>query len=369
MFLFKKFLSYLKFLSKILATTFFLILVLDFFFGQKILVHLDPYLKETEFYDKRANIWHKKFHHTFKENINMKSVGFGEINRFCTNEYGFKSNCNTKKRNFFNFGFLGDSFTEGIALNHKDTFVGIFENISGLDVANMGVSSYSPKVHLAKINFFLSKNLKFEHVILFLDISDYYDEAYYQFDSEKYSIIHDKRDQRRIWLRENFPLTNFYMYVLKKLEKKTEKNNDKTTEIIFNESAKRKSFWLHKNINETKINGKSIIAIHEETKNYIDQIYKILEEKNIKFSLAIYPWPQNLINTQNNSFYRKEWKEFCQNKCEYFIDYFDEFIDEVNNIGFEKVYEKYFFWNDVHFNKKGNLLIANKIIELLLNNE
>ena len=369
MFLLKKFLYYLKFLSQILVTTFFLILVLDFFFGQKILVYLDPYLKETEFYEKRANIWHKKFHHTFKENIDMKSVGFGEINRFCTNEYGFKSKCNIEKKNSFNFGFLGDSFTEGIGLNHKDTFVGIFENISGLDVANMGVSSYSPKVHLAKINFFLSKNLKFEHVILFLDISDYYDEAYYQFDGDKYSVMHNKRDQRRIWLRENFPFTNFYMYVLKKIGKKNEKKDNKTTETIFNESANRKTFWLNKNINETKINGKPVITIHEETKNYIDQIYKILEEKNIKFSLAIYPWPQNLINTQNNSFYRKEWKEFCQNKCEYFIDYFDDFIDEVNNIGFEKVYEKYFFRNDVHFNKEGNLLIANKIIETLLNND
>ena len=233
--------------------------------------------EEREFYEKRANIWHKKFHHTFKENIDMKSVGFGEINRFCTNEYGFKSKCNIEKKNSFNFGFLGDSFTEGIGLNHKDTFVGIFENISGLDVANMGVSSYSPKVHLAKINFFLSKNLKFEHVILFLDISDYYDEAYYQFDGDKYSVMHNKRDQRRIWLRENFPLTNFYMYVLKKIEKKNEKKDNKTTETIFNESANRKTFWLNKNINETKINGKPVITIHEETKNYIDQIYKILE--------------------------------------------------------------------------------------------
>ena len=137
----------------------------------------------------------------------------------------------------------------------------------------MGVSSYSPKVHLAKINFFLSKNLKFEHVILFLDISDYYDEAYYQFDSDKYSVMHNKRDQRRIWLRENFPLTNFYMYVLKKIGKKNEKKDNKTTETIFNESANRKTFWLNKNINETKINGKPVITIHEETKNSIDQIY------------------------------------------------------------------------------------------------
>ena len=365
----KKILAYLILLLKIISITFIIVLAIDFFVGSKILGIIDPYLKETEFYEKRANIWHKKFHHTFKEDIDMKSVGFGETNRFCTNEYGFKSKCNVKKRNFFNFGFLGDSFTEGIGLNYKDTFVGIFENISGLNVANMGASSYSPKVHLAKINYFLNKNLKFEHVILFLDISDYYDEAYYQFDSNKYSVIHNKRDQRRIWLRENFPLTNFYMYVLKKTGNKKEKNYKKTADIVFNESAKRKTFWLNRDIMKTEINGKSIITIHEETKYYVEQIYNILKENNIKFSLAIYPWPQNLINTQNNTFYREEWKNFCKNKCEYFIDYFDDFIDEVNNIGFEKVYEKYFFWNDVHFNKEGNLLIANKIIESLLNNE
>ena len=72
----------------------------------------------------------------------------------------------------------------------------------------------------------------------------------------------------------------------------------------------------------------------------MDKIHNLLKERNIKFSLAIYPWPQNLISTQNNSFYRNEWRSFCQTRCEYFIDYFDDFIDEVNSIGFEKVYEK-----------------------------
>ena len=149
----------------------------------------------------------------------------------------------------------------------------------------------------------------------------------------------------------------------------TEKNYKKTADIIFNESAKRKTFWLDKDVVETEINGKSITTIHEETKFYVEQIYNILKEKNTKFSLAIYPWPQNLINTQNNSFYREEWKKFCQNKCEYFLDYFEDFNYHVENIGFNQVYEKYFFWNDVHFNKEGNLLIANKIIKKLLNNE
>ena len=59
----------------------------------------------------------------------------------------------------------------------------------------------------------------------------------------------------------------------------------------------------------------------------------------------------------------RTFKEFCQNRCEYFIDYFDDFIVEVNNIGFEKVYEKYFLRNDVHFNKKGHQLIADHLIK------
>tara|TARA_Y100000992_G_C21254917_1_gene487984 strand:- start:634 stop:1737 length:1104 start_codon:yes stop_codon:yes gene_type:complete len=352
---------------KILLISFFIILFLDFFIGKKILKIIDPYLKETEFYDKRANIWHKKFHHTFKENINMKSVGVDKINRFCTNEYGFKSNCNFEKKNYFKFGFLGDSFTEGIGLNYEDTFVGIFENRLGSTVANMGVSSYSPKLHLAKINFFLNRDLKFEHIILFLDISDYYDEAFYQFDSDKFSVIHSKKDQRRIWLRENFPFTNFYMYVLKKMKKKTEIKSKNSEKIIFGESAKRKTFWLNKNLKTTKINGKSIIKIHEETKYYVEQIYNILKEKNIKFSLAIYPWPQNLITTQNNSFYRNEWKNFCKSRCEYFFDFFKEFEKILKNDTFNNIYKKYYFWGDVHFNASGNKLIGEKLIKDLEN--
>ena len=352
---------------KIFLITFFIILFLDFFIGKKLLEIIDPYLKETQFYDKRANIWHEKFHHAFKENINMKSVGVNKINRFCTNEYGFKSNCNFEKKNYFKFGFMGDSFTEGIGLNYEETFVGIFENAVGSNVANMGVSSYSPKLHLAKIDFFLNKGLKFEHIILFLDISDYYDEAYYQFNNDKFSVLHSKRDQRRIWLRENFPFTNFYMYVLKKMRTDSEKESKDSIEIIFGESAKRKTFWLDKDIKKTKINGKSILNIHEETKYYVEQIYDILKERNIKFSLAIYPWPQNLISTRNNTFYRNEWKKFCESKCESFFDFFIEFEKKLKNDTFENVYKKYYFWKDVHFNETGNKLIGEKLIKDLIN--
>ena len=92
-----------------------------------------------------------------------------------------------------------------------------------------------------------------------------------------------------------------------------------------------------------------------------------LKERNIKFSLAIYPWPQNLINTQNNSFYRNEWKEFCKSKCEFFFDFFKEFEKRAKNDSFDNIYKKYYFWGDVHFNENGNKLIGEKLIEDLIN--
>ena len=80
---------------------------------------IDPYIKETEFYDKRVRVWDEVFHHKFKKNVNMKSTGIEKNNRFCTNNFGFKSNCNFTKTNNFEFAFMGDSFTEGIGLNYE----------------------------------------------------------------------------------------------------------------------------------------------------------------------------------------------------------------------------------------------------------
>ena len=72
---------------------FFFILFLDFLIGERVLNLIDPYLKETEFYDKRSRISHPVFHHTFRDNINFKSAGFNQSLRICANEHGFKSSC------------------------------------------------------------------------------------------------------------------------------------------------------------------------------------------------------------------------------------------------------------------------------------
>ena len=51
-------------------------------------------------------------------------------------------------------------------------------------------------------------------------------------------------------------------------------------------------------------------------------------------------------------------------KIEKFIDYFPFFFDEMNKSNFIKTYRKYYWWNDVHFNKLGNKIIAEKLLEI-----
>ena len=77
----------------------------------------------------------------------------------------------------FDLAFIGDSFTEGIGYPYEKTFVGIIEKESKLKIANIAVSSYSPIIYFFKTKELLNDGISFEHLIVFIDISDVQDEA------------------------------------------------------------------------------------------------------------------------------------------------------------------------------------------------
>ena len=77
---------------------------------------------------------------------------------------------------------MGDSFTEGGLLDYTDTFVGRIDSDLGekkIEVLNAGVSSYSPIIYWRKIKYLIEDmKLKFDEVVVFIDISDPYDETH-----------------------------------------------------------------------------------------------------------------------------------------------------------------------------------------------
>ena len=367
--LLKKILDFFKISSLVILITFILSLTIDFFLGKKILNKLDPYLSKTDFYDRLIRIDHKFYHHTLKKNVNYsKASGFNGYHILCTDNHGFKYKCNSKRGKKFKIAFLGDSFVEGLALDYEDTFVGIYENKKKVSVANLGVTSYAPTIYLSKMKFLLENNYKFEHLVLFIDISDLYDDNTFYKINEDLSVIEKNAEgknlKRRKFLRNNFPLTNYYMFVIKM-------NNRVNKEILalknqnpnFNAKASIKAKWSYQKTDFVDGYDEPISKTQSEMIQTMTKLFELLEKNQIKLSLVVYPWPQQLQYDKRNSKHVEMWKSYCEEKCYKFINFFPYFFDEKEKKSFLEVYKKYYFWNDVHFNAEGNRVIAQKLIK------
>ena len=77
----------------------------------------------------------------------------------------------------YNFAFIGDSFTEGTPIEYEDSFVGIFAEKTGYKTANLGIVSYSQKFIYQKVNYLINEGFKFDHHVVFIDVSDFYDDT------------------------------------------------------------------------------------------------------------------------------------------------------------------------------------------------
>ena len=355
-------------LLKILLITFVFSLVIDFFLGSKILKYFDAYFAKSQFYERLIRIDHPIYHHTLRENVQYtNNVSFVDTYVLCTNNHGFKSKCDQVDNKDYEFAFIGDSFTEGTPIEYEDSFVGIFTEKTGYKTANLGIVSYSPKIYLSKLNYLIKQGFKFDHVIIFIDISDFYDDTnFYSIDknlkvTEKYS--EKKNLKRRKFLRNNFPLTNFYMFVLKKYKfTKEEKQLDNNENPIFTDKVNLKAKWTYSKTDKIEGYDLGIRDGNQIMVNHMEKLYEILSKNNIKLSLAVYPWPHQLENDVVNSKHVKIWQEFCQNKCEKFINYFPIFFEKMNNSSYLETYKKYYFKNDPHFNKMGHKVLAKELI-------
>ncbi len=365
---FKKILTFLKTFLAIFFITFLLSLVIDYFFGKLILIKLDPYLSKTDFYGRLVRIDHKFYHHTLRKNVYYKnSPSFYGYYTLCTDNFGFKYKCNQTRGKEFDVAFMGDSFVE-VALDYEKTFVGLYESNKKISVANLGVTSYAPNIYLSKMKYLLDNNYKFKHVIVFMDISDLYDDnTFYKLNNDlsvSEKNAKKKRLKTRKFLRYNFPLTSYYLFVIKMNNRL---NNEvpplKSLTPIFTEKATLKAKWTYQK--KDRIDGYKdpISKTQNEMISAMNQLHELLNKNNIKLSLAVYPWPQQIEFDVVNSKHVKMWREFCELKCFKFIDFFPFFFNEKEKSSFLEVYKKYYFWNDVHFNAEGNKIIADRLIK------
>jgi hypothetical protein len=404
-----------KFISdafKISLITIFLFITIDILIGDRVLSSIrgsEPF-----------RIQHSIYHHTLKPNFD--GVGrWGDWSyRLCTNSHGFKDRCDKKSGpdKAFDLAFIGDSFTEGIGLPFEDTFVGmIADKNPQLRIANLGVVSYSPAIHLAKLKNLYSNGYSFKHVIVFIDIGDVYDEAN-AYDLHNEAFVVDKGEPypltglryfRRLAARY-LPLTGEAWVQLRQLATRhtthtlqsatapaTPPRSNSTAvdsapsmsvaqpnaeQSISTPSAPNvqddapftrniyegiylknypKSEWTY-NTQSPHYGNKGVMGTLGQMKQEMAALHALVSTHGGTLSVGVYPWPGQILYDEVESLQVSTWREFCATRCLHFYNTFPSFFKLAEATNKDAVVQQYYFAGDAHFNTAGNKVIADTIL-------
>ena len=379
--------SKINFIKKIRGAFFVLLIsvvpvfLFDFFLGYKILnypeLKFEEAIREQQRLEKSWRVKHDFFHHGLRSNFRGRMNWNHPFRQYevCTDQNGFKSSCSSGKLDGkkFNFVFIGDSFTEGIGLPYEETFVGMIASARpDVSVANMGVASYSPSIYRSKIKYYLDKGYEFDHVVVFIDISDILDEVIIstlkdgrvsENKTELVSVNNTKSqptepNELKQHLRRLFPLSYNGLHKIKNLV-----TGNRGSEVFYHPNPR--AAWTY-DLSSVGYGEKGAQYALDKSVSEMNELYKMLSKKGITLSVGVYPWPDQLLFDSEDSLQTRVWEEFCRNRCKSFYNLFPVFWEGVSRHGAVNTIKEYYFVGDVHFNERGNRLLADEVLQSLL---
>jgi lysophospholipase L1-like esterase len=307
---------------------------------------------------------HPVYHHDLSKNINNYTDKWGKGDyQINTNSLGFKDSSNrnialaVKNKRML---LIGDSFTEGLGVKFGETFAGLLKKdlaLENIDVLNAAVTSYSPIIYYRKIKYLIEKvGLKFDLVVVLVDLSDVEDEALgYKFDNNENVIYQgsgfnfgaaESKEKPDMNVKEFFTQYTYFLGRLRNLSAAL-RAKPLSWEHALN---KRRAMWTLDDTlyNEFGEKGLTIAATH------MTQLKSYLDKKNIPLTIAVYPWPDQILNNDSESKQVVFWENWsAQNKVK-FINLFKVFIPSSNP---EDTIQKYHINGDVHWNTAGHKAI------------
>ncbi len=363
-----QFINYMKKLSNIIIFIIILIIfdfILTFFFISKFNFYENFYPKQDH---RIANI---NYHHSFKEEVDTFDYWGSYKYKFFTNSLGFKDKSNRKINKETNHKqriiIIGDSFTEGIGFKYEDTFLGLLDNQmlnQNIEILNAGVASQSPIIYFKKIKHLIEvKKIKFNELIVFLDISDIPDEFYYNINFDSNDI---KKFSLRNYLQEffiqNISTYLFFDIIFTKINIIKEnlilkfKASEEFNLSFLNTNIEHMN--LYKSINAERGNWTRDINLwklygkkgRELADFYLNSLLELCDNNKIRFTLVIYPWPNQIYYGHESILHRDFWSNWSKTKNINFIDLF-EFFEKDNP---ENIVKSLFVDGDIHWNKKGH---------------
>ena len=374
-----------------------IIIILDFILSQ--LFVLDFLNKEKELAYKNIlenRVPNNNYKYTFAKNKTFNSSYKDFIYEINTNNLGFRDKANRylNKNKEYTI-IIGDSFVEGVGLNYDETIVGLLNNklnkatYEKFEFLNAGVSSYSSYIYLRKIRQILKNNdwLKVKSVVLLHDKSDLRDDlAYLEMNEyEKFNFKKIKYSNRRkYFFYEDLKNLNFWRFYRKQtmIGLLTDNIGNRLENFL---RDTRDRYKLAKKINQSffKVEKYKIRAIRSTTnmsniKNFYYDEVRWAEEgtKSINFTIKNFLELKNFLNSKNINLYILLYPYSYE-----ILDdvpksrYLDSIIPRLNvsKINYINTYPKFFdgdlyknidnfyIYNDIHYNKAGNSIIADTI--------
>ncbi len=311
---------------------------------------------------------HPVYHHTLKPNAYADNAEWGgDEYEVYTNSLGFKDGVNRTielKPKTKRLVLIGDSFTEGVGIEYPQTFAGLIDAYfrdKDTEVLNAAVLSYSPIIYYKKIQYLLETvGLEFDHLVVFMDISDIDNEAnFYVFDENNNVKTRDD-GLMFAWDRpkESKPIRNFFnnhtffiarIRTLLRIYRGKKRSWDDGLNF---EGA----LWT---VDEKAYNsyGEQGVQLAQQR---MDMLKTLLDEHQIKLTLVVYPWPDQIFRRDLNSRQVTVWQDWCRTNQVPFIDLFPDFINESDP---ETTIRRFFITGDVHWNAAGHQRIADGFLQ------
>jgi hypothetical protein len=310
------------------------------------------------------------FHHGLRPNAEFLYQRWGSLRHsVSTNSLGFRDRSVRHvplSSDKYRVLLMGDSFTYGVGLPYEETFVCLIDTElerNNVEVLNAGVVSYSPAIYWKKTEYFLSKaGLRFDSLVLILDISDIQDEA----------DFYDTDDERVVWIwgPTPQPRQSFYEYttILRNLLEiggevynwATEDPDTRRTEEDRQYGTNEyRSLWT---VDKQAYDDYGARGLRK-AKKHMGRLYDLLQAHGIGMTLVVYPWPTQILHEDRDSIQVRVWREWAAERSVRFIDLFPDFIPV--DAPPKEVIRKYFIPGDVHWNEEGHRLVARRLVEEL----
>jgi hypothetical protein len=339
----------------LVMATFYVVVFLgfDLALGQWMLRSSDP--------ASRHAVADPVYHHALAPNVLDSPDQWGPLSfRVHTNSLGFRDLAprevplRSEGRRIL---LLGDSFAFGVGYDYPETFAGIFGRVmaeEGVTVLNAAVVSYSPIIHVRKLERLLVEvGLEVDEVLVFLDISDVKNDAIdYGVDAEGRVFFAEDRQWANV-LRRRLPLSSELSSRFAGLL-----GGRRSEAVGWSTRGSDAGMWTVDDALYEAWGKRGLDAMAQR----MDRIHRMLEERGIRLTVAVYPWPDQVLAADRDSRQARFWRAWASERGVGFLDFFPDFVAGEGSAN-RRAVERYFIPGDIHFNREGNRYFAARLVE------